>query len=925
MPTKLGSELYRLTRNTERMTYLRNLHLLLLLFLPLTIPAIWFAGPYQTALAQSDFPLSARYSDKHGSPQYPNGATSAGWIAITFNQPVAPFNSDTPSVAVEGGTIGYFSSTDVGDSNVDTGVHYLFGIEFLADGPATFTLRPNQSCDVGGICTVGGTMLTEVPKPLMIPPSREVSFDAPTHGVSRGIPTQVTVSLSEQSDREVIIPLIVTYGDGVSSGDFSDIPPNLTFPPNQSRLTFPVALTDDGPNRGRGTVEISFGNLPPGINAGAQARTRIVLRGDEVWHAMMTVGKHEDALGYSTLTGTTTGALTDSDFVWRDRTYTVNSVLLHQDGTMGIDFTPAITDQMDSLYLVLGNMRLNLADGQESESQFSWVDVSLDWDIDASVPMVLHTFKDSMSVRAIDGRANSPESINRGRAGTAFMRVAPVSYVDRVSGVASTLPGAREVSNAVSAQTQPVFNTAKASDFVWQWGQFLDHDITLTPLADPAETMDIAVPAADPVFDPESNGGVTLAFSRSAFEPTTGSGIGNPREQLNGITAFIDASQQYGSDVQRTQALRVNDGSGKLRTSDEGSLLMYNTIGLENDGGNDRTDLFVSGDIRANEQVGLTAMHTLFVREHNRLADEIARDQPELNGEEIFQMARKRVGAMMQVITYGEFLPVLLGPDFIDAYGGYDPAVDPSISNEFATAAFRVGHTMLPSDLLRVSESGQEITVQLTTAFFNPSLIEEVGIAEFLRGLAIQVAREVDLELVDEVRNLLFRGSRGPGTDLAALNIQRGRDHGIGNYNSVRLSYGLPAVATFTEVTSDNEARDGLSQIYGSVGNLDLWVGGLAEDHVEGAMVGETFHAIIADQFQRLRDGDRFWYENDPYFADNPDLLAQMRETTLSAIIRRNSAIADQFFPNDVFRVRWADLDHVGDDKQIVEIVRPRE
>ena len=483
------------------------------------------------------------------------------------------------------------------------------------------------------------------------------------------------------------------------------------------------------------------------------------------------------------------------------------------------------------------------------------------------------------------------------------------------------------MSDAVSAQTQPVFNTAKASDFVWQWGQFLDHDITLTPLADPVETMDIAVPAADPVFDPESNGGVTLAFSRSAFEPTTGSGIDNPREQLNGITAFIDASQQYGSDVQRTQALRVNDGSGKLRTSAEGSLLMYNTIGLENDGGNDRTDLFVSGDIRANEQVGPTAMHTLFVREHNRLAGEIARDQPELNGEEIFQMARKRVGEMMQVITYGEFLPVLLGPGFIDAYGRFDPAVDPSISNEFATAAFRVGHTMLPSDLLRVSETGQEFTVPLTTAFFNPSLIEEVGIAEFLRGLAIQVAREIDLRLVDEVRNLLFRGSRGPGTDLAALNIQRGRDHGIGSYNSVRLGYGLPAVATFTEVTSDsdNEARDGLIQNYGSVGNLDLWVGGLAEDHVEGAMVGETFHAIIADQFQRLRHGDRFWYENDPYFADNPDLLAQMRQTTLSAVMRRNTVIADHFFPNSVFRLWWADLDDVGDDKQIVEIVCPRE
>ena len=502
--------------------------------------------------------------------------------------------------------------------------------------------------------------------------------------------------------------------------------------------------------------------------------------------------------------------------------------------------------------------------------------------------------------RSKDGRGNNAGHPDWGRTGTHLLRYATVSYMDRVSGAPTWLPNARLISNTALAQGDPVPNTAMASDILWQWGQFLDHDIGLTPQGSPGESLDIAVPNGDPTFDPGGNGRSTIRFTRSEFDSGTGTGPDNVREQVNRITAFIDASQVYGSDGERARVLRTNDGSGKLRTSADGRFLMYNTAGLDNEGGKDRRDLFLAGDVRVNEQVGLTAMHTLFVREHNRLAEEIAGARPGLSGNEIYEIARKIVGAQMQVITYNEFLPLLLGPAAIGPYEGYDPGVDPSIANEFSTGAFRVGHTMLPSALLTIDSGGNEVEVSLTEAFFNPSLLVDRSISDFIRGLIGQEAQEVDLLIVDEARNMLFRGRGGGvrGLDLAALNIQRGRDHGIAGYNTVRRAYGLPAVTSFSEVSSDSGVQKALEEIYDDVDDLELWTGGLAEDHFAGSMVGETFAAIIADQFRRLRDGDRFWFENDPYFHANPELLNVLRTTTLSDIIRRNTPISDEISDN---------------------------
>ncbi|MEM8547832.1 MAG: peroxidase family protein, partial [Pseudomonadota bacterium] len=380
------------------------------------------------------------------------------------------------------------------------------------------------------------------------------------------------------------------------------------------------------------------------------------------------------------------------------------------------------------------------------------------------------------------------------------------------------------------------------------------------------------------------------------FDPETGDHVVNPRQQINEITGWIDASNVYGSDLTRAEALRTMDGTGRLKTS-AGGMLPYNEAGLANAGGSG-AQLFLAGDPRANEQVGLATMHTLFVREHNRLVDEISAANPGLDGEAVYQRARRIVGAQMQHITYTEFLPVLLGADPLSPYTGYDPLVDASIVNEFSSAAYRLGHSMLSGRIMRIDAAGEMIPeghLGLKDAFFQPQkLVTEGGIEPILRGLAAQVCESVDAFVVDDVRNTLFGAPGSGGFDLVALNIQRGRDHGLPSYNESRIAMGMLPKAAFSEMTTDPDLAARLSSAYPQVDDVDLWIGGLAEDPVGASALGELFHGIVKYQFEVLRDGDRFWYER----ALPADELAAVRNTTLADIIRRNTDIGDELQDN---------------------------
>lgn len=520
----------------------------------------------------------------------------------------------------------------------------------------------------------------------------------------------------------------------------------------------------------------------------------------------------------------------------------------------------------------------------------------LAWVLVGSLPLAAQTAaaqptRFPASIRSQDGSGNNPAHPEWGSAGATFRRRTAVAYENGTDSPAGAdRPSAREISNALAAATGARPNARGASDFLWNWGQFLDHDLDLTLSADPAEPFDIEIPAGDPFFDPQNTGTKTMTLSRSAF--TTVNGV---RQQTNAISAFIDASMIYGSSAERTQALRALDGTGRLKAG-AGNLLPFNEDAIPNFP-TDSAVFFVAGDLRANEQVGLLALHSLFLREHNFWADRIRTDNPGLSDDQIFERARAIVAAEIQVITYNEFLPVLLGRGALRPYRGYRPQVDVAIENAFATAAYRLGHSMLSSTMLRLGANGRPIAagnLSLASAFFNPSALSTVGVEPYLRGMAAQRAQEIDNQVVDAVRNFLFGPPGAGGFDLASLNIQRGRDHGLPGYNQVRADFGLRRVASFADITSDPVVQAKLASVYDSPDQVDLWVGGLAEDHMQGAMVGPTFFTILRDQFERLRDGDRFWYES--YLP--ADLLQMVRGQTLARIIRRNTTIGNELQPN---------------------------
>ncbi|CAN0457488.1 unnamed protein product, partial [Hapterophycus canaliculatus] len=279
--------------------------------------------------------------------------------------------------------------------------------------------------------------------------------------------------------------------------------------------------------------------------------------------------------------------------------------------------------------------------------------------------------------------------------------------------------------------------------------------------------------------------------------PGTGTSVNNPLQHENAITAFIDGSMVYGSDIETARSLREFSG-GRMLVSG-GNLLP-----LDAEGG------YRAGDVRAMENVNLTTLHTLFVREHNFWADQIANQFSQLNDEQVFQEARKIVIGEIQAITYNEFLPALLGSNAIDAYAGYDASINPGIATEFSTAAYRVGHTMLNDTIEFMDTWSNELDddMSLAEAFFAPEVIGDRGIDSSIKFIASIQAQTIDNQIVDSLRNFLFGQPGSGGFDLASLNIQRGRDHGLADFNTTRQAYGLSAVSDFSEITSDVGLQD---------------------------------------------------------------------------------------------------------------------
>jgi peroxidase len=537
----------------------------------------------------------------------------------------------------------------------------------------------------------------------------------------------------------------------------------------------------------------------------------------------------------------------------------------------------------------------------------------------------------SAAFYSVDGTGNNLANPAQGSAGSDLLRMSPAAYADGVSAPSlANNASARVISDILNNQADPqnltqdlqTVDQKSLSDFGYSWGQFLDHDMSLTPTGS-TELLSIQ---ADP-NDPSKMGNQT--FERSVYDPSTGTSTSDPRQQTTAVTAFLDLSQVYGSSAAVADALRTFS-DGLLKTS-PGNMLPYDNstyftaaqlqvIDMANDAGAVPTqDLFVTGDVRGNENIELTVLQTLFVRNHNRIAGELQQEHPSWTDEQLYQEARKLNIAEYQQITYNSYLPDLLGSGAIPQYSGYNPNVNPAIATEFSTVAFRFGHSLLSGGIERQGNNGQDVlpndpagaSISLATDYFDPNVLNPNGVVDpltghistdidpILKGDADGNAQAVDLEAIGDIRNLLFGngGLTDNGQDLMARDVERGRDNGIGSYNQVRVAYGLPAVTSFAQITSNVTVQQELQKAYGSVDNIDPFEGGLAEDHVAGSDLGPLFTKIIADQFTRLRDGDRFFYLNQSYNQDELNILQQ--GNSLANIIEANTSVTN--LQGDVF------------------------
>ncbi|XP_059580086.1 probable oxidoreductase PXDNL isoform X4 [Alligator mississippiensis] len=485
--------------------------------------------------------------------------------------------------------------------------------------------------------------------------------------------------------------------------------------------------------------------------------------------------------------------------------------------------------------------------------------------------------------------------------------------------------------------TETVTPDDRYTHMLMQWGQFLDHDLdqtvpalSMSRFSDGQSCSSVCTndPPCFPVIIPQNDPRVTnskcMFFVRSS--PVCGSGMTSlimnsvyAREQINHLTSYIDASNVYASSERESEELRDKTNhhgllkEGLLVPSSRKHLLPFATgppTECTKDENESSVPCFLAGDHRANEQLGLTAMHTLWFREHNRIARELLKMNPHWDGDTVYNEARKIVGAEMQYITYSHWLPKILGNhgmNMMGEYRGYNPNVNAGIINAFATAAFRFGHTLINPVLYRLNESFGEIPqghLLLHKAFFSPfRIIQEGGIDPLLRGLfGVAGKMRVPTQLLNlELTERLFSMAHSVALDLAAMNIQRGRDHGIPPYVDYRVFCNLTSIEKFEDLQNeikDAKVREKLKKLYGTPLNIDLWPALMVEDLIPGTRVGPTLMCLLVTQFQRLRDGDRFWYENPGVFTTAQ--LTQLKQTSLARVLCDNGDNIQQV-PPDVF------------------------
>uniref|UniRef100_T1IV55 Uncharacterized protein n=1 Tax=Strigamia maritima TaxID=126957 RepID=T1IV55_STRMM len=531
--------------------------------------------------------------------------------------------------------------------------------------------------------------------------------------------------------------------------------------------------------------------------------------------------------------------------------------------------------------------------------------------------------------RRYDGGCNNLQRMTWGKSHSSYHRFMMPDYSDGVSAPRlrkdhALLPNPRIISLILHRPGR--YYMVPYTHMLMQWGQFISHDLTSKPdTRGPGgskihccnvsmqfrhpDCYPISVPHDDPFYS--RFGLQCMQFVRSGTTPhgcnleeekkrcelnnslAKFNSILGHREQVNQASSFIDASHIYGATKKDSYGLRAFRGGFLEISWLYGEFPPIGPYDKEC-----RTPMcYKAGDKRVNQHPGMVAMHTIWLREHNRIARILGDINPHWNDDHIYQETRRIVGAMFQHLTYNEYLPVILGPEYMNVFGlrlqhegyfkGYDPHINAGVASGFSAAAYRFGHSMVQPRFRRFTADHKEIPTAppLWFEFFNlSSMAHEYGFDQVIYGLINQHPYQVDEIFSSQLRNHLFEKlGDGWGLDLVAINIQRGRDNGLPSYTAWKEYCGHGMVKNWDQLRGliRDETLGKFVHLYGHVEDLELYPGGIAETPMFGAIMGPTFACIIAQQFRNLRYGDRYWYENG-------DQLQEIRKTSMARVLCNN-------------------------------------
>ncbi|XP_057577991.1 dual oxidase 2 [Hippopotamus amphibius kiboko] len=510
-------------------------------------------------------------------------------------------------------------------------------------------------------------------------------------------------------------------------------------------------------------------------------------------------------------------------------------------------------------------------------------------------------------VQRYDGWFNNLRHHERGAAGSRLRRLAPANYADGVYQALGEplLPNPRQLSNAAMRGKAGRPSNRNRTVLGLFFGYHVLSDlVSVENPGCPAEFLNIHIPPGDPVFDRDRSGDVVLPFQRSRWDPETGQSPSNPRDPTNEATGWLDGSAIYGSSHSWSDELRSFSG-GQLASGPDPffprdaqePLLMW-TAPDPATGRRGPRGLYAFGAERGNREPFVQALGLLWFRYHNLWAQRLARQHPLWADEQLFQHARKRVIATYQNIAMYEWLPSFL-QQTPPNYTEYRPFLDPSISPEFLAASEQFFSTMVPPGVYMRNASchfqtilnegfGSSPALRVCNSYWmreNPNLNSAQAVNQLLLGMASQISELEDRIVVEDLRDYWPGPGKFSRTDYVASSVQRGRDMGLPSYSQALQALGLKTPKNWSDLNPnmDPQVLEATAALYNQdLSRLELLPGGLLESHGDPGLL---FSTIVLDQFVRLRDGDRYWFENSRNGLFSMEEIAEIRNTTLRDVL----------------------------------------